>query len=149
MGVDLSQLYAIPAFRLFAIVALLLVLKMIAVAFYTTSLRRRRSVYATPEDYQRFGGAPRPTADDDVERARRAHLNDLENVLPFLVVAFLYALTAPNMWAARVYFWGFLIARIFHTIAYLGGLQPHRTIAFTAGMVLLVVMLLHTLVILL
>ena len=149
MLTDVSQLYAIPAFRLYAIVTLLLVLKIIALGLYTGTLRTRRQSFATPEDYRLFGAVPRPSSDEDVERARRAHRNDLENVLPFIAAALPFALTAPNPWTARLYFWGFLIARVVHTVAYIGKLQPHRTIAFAVGVVLTVAMILHTLIVLL
>jgi uncharacterized MAPEG superfamily protein len=148
MVTDVSQLYAIPAFRLYAIVTLLLVVKMMIVGFYTAILRGRKKVFATPEDYETFGAMPR-AADDDIERARRAHLNDLESILPFLFVALLFALTAPSIWIARLYFWGFFIARVFHSIAYIGRRQPHRTVAFAIGVTLTLVMLVHTLLIVL
>jgi uncharacterized MAPEG superfamily protein len=149
MQTELSQLYAIPAFRTYAIVTMLLVVKMIAVGLYTGLLRTRRQAFPAPEDYPVFGGAPRGTIDDDIERARRAHRNDLENILPFLAAALPFALTAPSLWAARLYFWGFLIARIMHTVAYLSGRQPHRTIAFAVGAILTLAMVVHTLIILL
>ncbi len=77
---------------------------------------------------------------------RRAHRNDLENILPFFVVSFLYVLTKPSYGAAAIYFWGFLAARVLHSIFYIRGAQPHRTIAFAVGAVLMFVMLLRTLV---
>src|SRR6266851_2786704 len=93
-----------PNVRLLALVDLLLVLKMIALANYTSFLR-----------------------------VRRAHRNDLENILPFFVVSFLYVLTKPSYGAAAIYFWGFLAARVLHSIFYIRGAQPHRTIAFAVG----------------
>jgi prostaglandin-E synthase 1 len=142
----MPTIYAMPAVRLFAIVAVLLVLKMMAVGSYTSYLRIRRRVYATPEDYALQGLAPRGTVDPDIERVRRAHQNDLENVLPFLVAGFLFALTGPSLLAARVYFIGFLVARVLHSIFYIREMQPHRTIAFTLGAALLFAMLVHTLI---
>jgi glutathione S-transferase len=138
-------LLAIPAVRLYTIVAVLLVIKVLVVGSYTSLLRLRRRVFATPEDYALQGMTPRAERDEDIERVRRAHLNDLENVLPFLAIGFLYALTGPSLLAARIYFIGFLVARTLHSIFYIRGAQPHRTIAFTLGMVLLVGMLVTTL----
>lgn len=140
------SIFAIPAVRLFALVAVLLVVKMVAVANYTSYLRIRRRVYATPEDYTLQGLAPRGTVDADIERVRRAHQNDLENVLPFLILGLLYALTDPSMFTARLYFIGFLIARVFHSVFYIAGLQPHRTIAFTLGAAFSVAMMVSLLV---
>ena len=146
MSNQASQLLASPAVRLWAVTALVLVVKMVAVGFVTSTLRIRRRVFATPEDYALQNMAPIGVADEEVERARRAHRNDLENILPFLVVGFIYALTGPSQTAAAIYFIGFLVARTLHTIFYMRAAQPHRTVAFGAGMVLMLAMLVTTLV---
>jgi uncharacterized MAPEG superfamily protein len=135
-----------PVVRLLVVVYLLLVLKMAAVGSYTSVLRLRRKVYATPEDYALQGLARRSTVDEDIERVRRAHRNDLENILPFFVVGFLFVLTGPSYTTAAVYLIGYLIARTLHSIFYIASLQPHRTIAFAAGGFLTIAMLVQTLV---
>jgi glutathione S-transferase len=136
-AMTVDEFFAAPATRLFAAVWLLLVLKMMAVGSYTSVIRIRRRIYATPEDYALVGLAPRPSVDEDIERARRAHRNDLENVLPFFSVGLLYLLTRPSLGAARVYFIGFLVARVLHSVFYIASLQPHRTIAFAVGALLM------------
>jgi len=138
-----------PALHTLGVVYLVLVLKMIAVGSYTSIFRIRRGHYATPEDFALQGLTPPSGPDEDIERARRAHRNDLENILPFFGVALFYALTQPSLAMARIYFWGFAIARILHSVFYLRKMQPHRTIAFGVGMLLLVLMVLRTLVALL
>lgn len=54
--------------------------------------------------------------DEAVERVRRAHLNDLENIPAFLIVALFYVMTEPQpdvaLWLIRIA----VIARILHTI---------------------------------
>ncbi|MCX8073703.1 MAG: MAPEG family protein [Candidatus Binatia bacterium] len=131
-----------PAMRVFALTYLLLVLKMLAVGWVTSYYRLRKRVFATPEDYALQGLSPREVRDEDVERARRAHRNDLENILPFFAVGFFYALTQPNPAVARILFGGYLIARVLHSIFYLAALQPWRTLAFALGQAITVVMLL-------
>ena len=138
-----------PDLRLFAIVALVLVLKMAAVGVHTSRLRIGRKVYATPEDYALQGMAAKVGNDPDVERTRRAHQNDLENILPFFVVGFLFALTRPPLLAAEILFVGFAVARILHSVFYIRAMQPHRTIAFGVGSLLSGVMVVWTLVVLL
>src|SRR5262249_52391052 len=135
-----------PIIRLYAVVYSLLVLKIASVGTYTSVLRLTRRVYATPEDYALQGLAARTTRDEDVERVRRAHQNDLENILPFFVVAFLYLLTGPSYRAAAVYLIGYLAARTLHSVFYIAGLQPHRTIAFTLGGVLTLGMIVQILI---
>jgi glutathione S-transferase len=133
-----------PALRLLGFVYLVLVLKMVAVGSYTSYVRIRRGHYATPEDFALQGLAPVTARDEDIERARRAHRNDLENVLPFFGAALLYALTQPSMAWARIYFVGFATARVLHSVFYIRQQQPHRTIAFTVAIVLMMAMVLNT-----
>lgn len=135
-----------PVVRLYVVVYLLLVLKIAAVGTYTSVLRIGRKVFATPEDYRLQGMAPRATVDEDIERVRRAHQNDLENILPFFVVGLCFLLTRPSLGAAAIYLIGFLVARTLHTFFYIRGRQPHRTIAFTLGGIFTFAMLVHTLV---
>ena len=69
--------------------------------------------------------------DEQIERIRRAHHNDLEAILPFLAVGFLAAATGAVSY--RVAWWLFVpftAARVLHTIAYSLGLQPWRSILF-------------------
>lgn len=132
----MDPLDQLPA-RLYMICALLLVLKMLALAAYTSSLRMRKHVYAAPEDYA-FQGKPASTRiDPDVERARRAHRNDLENVLPFLVLAPIYVAAGPTPVGAWVCFVGFTTARILHTLFYLREAMPHRTFAYAVGQLIM------------
>jgi len=141
----MSDLLANPVVRLYGIVSLLLVLKMAVVGSYTSILRIRRRVFATPEDYALQNLPPVGVADEDIERVRRAHRNDLENILPFFLVGWLYTLTGPGMFAARVYFIGYLIARSLHTVFYIRAMQPYRTISFTVAALLSAAVLLTTL----
>jgi len=136
-----------PVVRLYVVIYLLLVLKMAVVGTYTSILRLGRKVYATAEDYAFQGLARKTTVDEDVERVRRAHRNDLENILPFFVVGFCYLLTSPSWNAAAIYLIGYLIARIAHSVFYIRSMQPYRTIAFTLGAVLTISMMVHTFVV--
>lgn len=135
-----------PAMQLFGISYLILVLKMVAIGGYTSYLRIRSGVYATPEDNAFHKGPVQEAAREDIERARRAHRNDLENILPFFGVGLLYAFTNPGTTVAAIYFLGFTVARIAHTILYVKQRQPHRTIAFGIGQALMVLMTLTALI---
>lgn len=65
----------------------------------------------------------------------RCHQNDLENIIPFVIVGLLYALTGPELSVALLHFRIFAGARIFHTIAYIGALpQPSRGLSWVLGM---------------
>lgn len=133
----MHELLQNPTVHLYAVCAAILVLKMALTGSATGIIRIRRGAYITPEDYAFVGKTPTPP-DETVERWRRAHLNDLEGILPFLVVAFLYALSGPSFGLAATLFIGFTVARILHTVTYVAGLQPWRTIFFEVGQISLV-----------
>lgn len=60
--------------------------------------------FENSEDVAQSGGEIKK--DEHVERVRRAHLNDLENVIPFLIAALMYVITQPQpdvaLWLIRV-----------------------------------------------
>ncbi len=137
----MEGLLANPAVRLFGLTYLVLVLKMVAVGYATSFYRIRDKTFSTPEDYALQGLAPKVEVNPDVERARRAHQNDLENILPYFGVGLLYALTRPSPTAAWICFGGYAAARILYSIFYLRAMQPWRTVAFSVAQILLLVML--------
>ncbi|TMW39523.1 hypothetical protein DOY81_015397, partial [Sarcophaga bullata] len=71
-----------------------------------------------------------------VERVRRAHLNDVENILPFLAIGFLYVLTNPSASLAIMLYRTVGLARIAHTLVYAVVVvpQPARFIVFTIAL---------------
>lgn len=56
--------------------------------------------------------------DPDVERVRRNHLNDIENILPFVLIGFGYVACNPSVDIALWHFRLFFFSRILHTLAY-------------------------------
>jgi uncharacterized MAPEG superfamily protein len=138
------DLFGNPAMRWFALTYLLLVVKILAVGWITSFYRLRYRVYATPEDYALQGisvPASPPVGQEQIERARRAHQNDLENILPYFAVGFFFALTEPSLPVARFLYVTFFLARVLHTVFYLAALQPWRSLAFLVAQAALVVML--------
>ncbi len=119
--------------RLWALAVLVLTLKMLVLAALTSRARLRSKTFASPEDYDQHGLAVRSERDADVERHRRAHRNDLENVLPFFAVGAIYAATGPSDVGAWLCLAGFTAARLLHTIFYLRRAMPYRTIAYAYG----------------
>ncbi|XP_070298233.1 microsomal glutathione S-transferase 1 [Salvelinus sp. IW2-2015] len=65
----------------------------------------------------------------------RCHQNDLENIIPFVVIGLLYTLTGPDLSTALLHFRVFVVSRLFHTVAYVLPLpQPSRGLAWMVGM---------------
>src|SRR5262245_54321090 len=129
----MPDLLSDPNLRTLIQVNVLLVLWLMSMSNYTSVIRLRRKVYATPEDYAFNRMQPTATPDDAVERSRRLHQNHLENVVPFLVLSVLYTFTRPAHETLAGLLWGFLGARVLYTVFYVRAMQPYRTIAYTVG----------------
>ena len=71
-------------------------------------------------------------SDDDIERIRRAHMNDMENIYPFLVIGLLFAaLSTDGDKNATLHFYIFTFFRFAHSIVYVNAVkQPARAICF-------------------
>lgn len=69
--------------------------------------------FENPEDAGANGELKK---DENVERVRRAHLNDLENIPAFLIAALFYVMSEPQpdvgLWLIRIA----VVARIGHTV---------------------------------
>lgn len=123
-----------PAFSSLAFCTGVLALKMFAVVFLTIKNRFKNKVFAAEEDVKGMPGAKVSYAQPDIERARRIHLNDLENIPIFLFVAFIYILTGPAASTAIWHFRIFTISRVCHTLAYAIPIpQPSRALSFFVG----------------
>ncbi|XP_004592649.1 microsomal glutathione S-transferase 1 [Ochotona princeps] len=135
---DITNLMENEVFRAFASYATIILSKMMFMSTATAFYRLTRKVFANPEDCASFGKGENAKkflrTDDRVERVRRAHLNDLENIVPFLGIGLLYSLSGPDPFTAILHFRIFVGARIYHTISYLLPLpQPNRALSFFAG----------------
>ncbi|XP_029024132.1 prostaglandin E synthase [Betta splendens] len=134
-------------FSCFLFYAVLLVIKMYVIAIITGQVRLRKKAFANPEDALRHGGLQYHREDPYVERCRRAHVNDMENILPFLFLGAIYSLTGPSLAVARLHFLVFFVGRVVHSVAYLLALRaPTRSVAYSVAQIPCVSMALQILV---
>lgn len=147
--------FANPAFVSYAICAALGVLKIVAQGWDTAfRLMKHNAGYASPEDLRRGPLNPNPDAatqlapNESVERSRRMHRNDLENIPAFLAVGLLFVVAAPPLWLAQVTLYGFVLARLAHGFAYATA-QSHevRATFYTVGSLMTAYMAVHVLVV--
>ena len=100
-------------FSAYAFYAGVVTLKMLVMSFLTARQRFANGVFISSEDIKghekeykvltTLSGHFRETflrqagqgLNENVERVRRAHQNDIENILPFLILGFLYMFTNP------------------------------------------------------
>jgi prostaglandin-E synthase 1 len=134
---DLSSrvMLSLPGFRLYALCAVVLAVKMYAVAFYTAVTRLRAKVSVNPEDAVQFGAQVSTADHPEVERLMRAHRNDLENIPLFLILGLIAVLVGAPPLGLRICFIVFTAARVAYTLAYLKAMQPWRSMVFGLGMV--------------
>ena len=93
-----------PVFRVYVIAAALMVLKMALQSWMTVyRMTKVKGGFRSPEDIKKspLNRDPSPEQlqpNEYVERSRRLHLNDCENIPPFLVVGLLFVAVAPPLW---------------------------------------------------
>ncbi|AWP00947.1 putative microsomal glutathione S-transferase 1 [Scophthalmus maximus] len=134
----LSSVMESQVLQAFSTYAIIVILKMMLMSPLTSYFRLTRKVFANLEDTKFVSSEADKKlvrTDPDVERVRRCHLNDLENIVPFVAVGLLYALTGPELSSALLHFRLFAGSRILHTVAYVGALpQPSRGLSWILGM---------------
>jgi len=142
-----------PVFATYAIAASLMILKIMGQGWMTVyRMLKVSSGWATPEDLRPglINRAPDPAQlelNDYVDRSRRMHRNDLENIPAFLACGLLFVLAQPSLLLAQVLMYGFAATRLVHAVVYATG-QPHevRATFYTIGSVIVIVMALYVLV---
>jgi glutathione S-transferase len=136
-----------PVFAAYAIAAALMVLKGVAMSWLTViRMVAENGGFRNPEDMKRTMANPRPhdaqlAPNERVDRIRRIQLNDLENLPYFLVAGLLYVTTAPSLLLAQFLFYGYVVTRLLHFIAYYTA-QIHdiRAALWTPGSLIIIFM---------
>jgi uncharacterized MAPEG superfamily protein len=132
-----------PLLRMYALTAIVLALKMSAIAIVQGRTRTGAGVFLNPEDAAMLGGKAVPEEPEMVQRANRAWRNDLENIPIFLILAWIYVAAGLSAAAFVIYCVVFMAARIAHTICYINSIQPWRTAAFMVGAIAMLALIIH------
>ncbi len=141
-----------PLFATYVIAATVMILKAVSMSWLTVvRMMQVKGGFRSPEDLRKTPLNPEPDPkqlepDERVERIRRIHLNDLENLPFFLAAGFLYVLTNPSLLLARVLLYGYVASRLLHFAAYASA-RTHDTRAtlWTIGSLILIFMTCRTL----
>lgn len=113
-----------PVFVTWIIATALTVLKVMGQGWMTVyRMMKVGGGYAAPEDLRPglINRAPDPRqleVNDYVDRSRRMHRNDLENIPAFWAAGLAFVAVAPPLWLAQVLMYGFVAARACHALAY-------------------------------
>ena len=141
-----------PVFLVYTVAASLMVLKVMGQGWMTVyRMLKVNGGWASPE-YLRPGminKAPDVSqldSNDYVERSRRMHRNDLENIPAFWISGLLFIFAEPSLILAQILLYGFVVARLLHSIAY-ATQRSHevRATFYTLGSVIVALMALYTL----
>jgi len=141
-----------PVFATYMIAAAIMVLKIMGQGWMTVyRMLKVDAGLASPEDLRPglINRSPRPEqleVNDYVDRSRRMHRNDLENIPAFLAGGLLFVAATPPLLLAQILMYGFVAARLAHSVAY-ATKQSHevRATLYTIGSVAVIVMALYAL----
>jgi len=142
-----------PIFATYLIAATLMIIKMMGQGWITVARMMKVSGgFLNPEDAAAgmTNPSPRPgqlDADEYVERSRRMHRNDTENVPVFLVAGLLFVLTQPPLLLAQVLLFGYVASRLGHFWAYFTARSHEvRATFFSIGSLIVIGMAVYTLI---
>lgn len=141
-----------PVFVVYVIAAAIMVLKVMGQGWVTVyRMLMVGGGWASPEDLRpglinRHPDPAQLDINDYVDRSRRIHRNDLENIGPFLAIGLLFVIAEPSLILAGVLMYGFVAARLAHTLAYMAK-QSHeiRATFYSIGSLIVVVMAVYVL----
>jgi glutathione S-transferase len=142
-----------PVFVAYSAAAAIMILKLMGQAWITVyRMIRSEAGLLNPEDLQPGPANRNPhprqlERNEYVERSRRINLNDLENIPAFLAAGLLFVAVDPPFPLASILMAIFVIARLFHTVAYATA-QRHevRATLFSVGSLVVIFMALYVLV---
>lgn len=128
----MNALSSLPALPAYVISTLVLSLNLLGLANATALTRGQASEVINPED-QRLNAKASVVyegGNDKTARYRRAHRNALENTPLFMITALLLTLMGASATVAAALFYPFAALRILHSVCYVKGIQPFRTMSF-------------------
>jgi uncharacterized MAPEG superfamily protein len=142
-----------PVFVAYMIAAAIMILKIMSQGWMTVyRMTKSEAGLLNPEDLLSgpFNRKPHPSQldpNDYVDRSRRMHLNDLENIPAFLAAGLLFVVVRPSLWLAITLMATFVVSRLAHTVVY-ATKQRHevRAIPYTIGSLVVIFIALYVLV---
>ena len=142
-----------PVFVTYMIAGAIMVLKIMGQGWVTVyRMLKSNSGLVNPEDLQTgpINRNPNPQqleVNDYVDRSRRMHRNDLENIPAFLACGLLFVAANPSYLLANILMYGFVGARLAHSMAY-ATRQRHevRATFYSIGSIAVIIMAIYVLI---
>lgn len=139
----MNMLAHVPAFSAYAVTVIALGLNLVGLANATAISRSQAKEVINPEDL-RPGQALKVVyeeGNDRTARYQRAHRNALENTPMFMITAFVLTLMGVSGTIAAALFYPYAALRILHSVFYVRGVQPFRSLAFVLALLIQVTVL--------
>ena len=139
----MNALASVPAFEAYAVSMLVLSLNLVGLANATAITRAKAAEVINPEDKKLNQKAEvvYDGGNDRTARYRRAHRNALENTPVFMITALVLTLMGASATVGAALFYPYAALRILHSVFYVKGVQPFRTIAFVLALLIQVAVL--------
>lgn len=141
-----------PVFVTYMIAAAIMILKIMGQGWMTVfRMLKSDAGLVSPEDLRSGPINRNPRSEqleviDYVDRSRRIHRNDLENIPAFLAAGLIFVAAGPPYLLATILMYAFVVARLVHTLAYATA-QSHeiRATLYTIGSLVVIVMAIYAL----
>lgn len=140
----MNALASVPAFSAYAVSMIALGLNLVGLANATAATRGQASEVINPEDQKlskKTTSVVYEGGNDRTARYRRAHRNALENNPMFMVTALVLTMMGVSATIGAALFYPYTALRILHSVFYVKGVQPLRTVVFVLALVIQVVVL--------
>jgi len=139
----MNALANLPAFQAYAVSVIALGLNLVGLANATAITRGKAAEVINPEDQKlnQKAAVVYDGGNDRTARYRRAHRNALENTPVFMITALVLMLMGTSATIGAALFYPYAALRILHSVFYVKGVQPFRTIAFVLALLIQVVVL--------
>jgi uncharacterized MAPEG superfamily protein len=137
-----------PALVPYGVSCTFLLVHLQAIWLYSGNVRMKTGTSHNTEDATWRNTALRADDPPEVARVLRVHANGQASVYPFLFLGLVFVLSGGSAEFAAWDFGVFAAARILHSIAYLAGRQPWRSIFYALGVAAFCVLLIQVVLLL-
>ena len=139
----MNALASLPALQPYVVSVLALGLNLFGLANATALTRAKAVEVINPEDValNKKAAVVYEGGNDKTARYKRAHRNALENTPVFITTALVLTLMGTSAALASGLFYSYAGLRIVHSVCYVRGIQPFRTISFVIALTIQLVVL--------
>jgi uncharacterized MAPEG superfamily protein len=139
----MNMLASLPAFSAYAVSVVVLGLNLVGLANATAITRAKATEVINPEDLKlnQKAAVVYDGGNDRTARYRRAHRNALENTPVFMITALVLMLMGTSATIGAALFYPYAALRILHSVFYVKGVQPLRTLVFVLALLIQVAVL--------